>query len=186
MRIAIDIDDTLTDSFSYFIPFIAEYFHADPAYLEEHGISYCTLPASWKERELDFCRAYFDQVVEDTPFKPDAAAYVQRLYSLGHQIVIITGRNAEMYKDPDRTTRRELEKGGVPYHKLICTLDKADACVREKIDWFLDDSVANCTAVSERGIPVLLFTSRWNEGDAAPFRRAASWKEAFEILTGEA
>lgn len=29
MNIAIDIDDTLTESFDYFLPFVAEYFGAD-------------------------------------------------------------------------------------------------------------------------------------------------------------
>ena len=29
MNIAIDIDDTLTDSFDYFQPFVAEYFGAE-------------------------------------------------------------------------------------------------------------------------------------------------------------
>lgn len=29
MNIGIDIDDTLTDSFDYFMPFVAEYFHVN-------------------------------------------------------------------------------------------------------------------------------------------------------------
>lgn len=29
MNIAVDIDDTLTNSFEYFMPFVAEYFGAD-------------------------------------------------------------------------------------------------------------------------------------------------------------
>ena len=30
MNIAIDIDDTLTESFDYFLPYVAEYFDVDP------------------------------------------------------------------------------------------------------------------------------------------------------------
>lgn len=37
MHIAIDIDDTLTNSFDYFIPFAAEYFGAEESDLRRRG-----------------------------------------------------------------------------------------------------------------------------------------------------
>ena len=73
MNIAVDIDDTLTDSFDYFLPFVAAYFGAPEAELREKNISYGNLPEAWKSRELDFCRACYDRTAVDTPFKPDAA-----------------------------------------------------------------------------------------------------------------
>lgn len=73
MNIAVDIDDTLTDSFDYFLPFVAEYFGAEEEELRQKNISYSNLPEEWNRREADFGKAYFDRVVADTPFKPDAA-----------------------------------------------------------------------------------------------------------------
>lgn len=188
MNIAVDIDDTLTNSFDYFIPFVAEYFGVSVDYCEKNAISYSTLPAEWKERELGFCKRYFDRVVADTPFKRDAAETVRKLRADGHKIVIITGRNDSMYSDPYSTTRKELENGGIAYDRLICTLDKATACKQEKIDLLIDDSVANCAAVSQAGIDAILFTSRGNEKADAPFRRVNSWRELYAALTanGEA
>lgn len=186
MKLAIDIDDTLADTFDYMIPFVAEFFHADPAELDARGISYCTLPDGWREREIAFCRSCYDQVVEDTPFKPDAAEYVRRLHDLGHEIVILTARTTDLYTDPEETTRRELAKHNIVYDHLICAVDKAAACRREGVELLIDDSVENCRAVSESGVPVLLFTSRWNRAEEIPFRRAASWREVFELLTSPA
>ena len=37
MNIAVDIDDTLTNSFEYFMPFVAEYFGADYEELGSRG-----------------------------------------------------------------------------------------------------------------------------------------------------
>ena len=37
MQIAMDIDDTLTNSFDYFIPFAAEYFGAEESDLRRRG-----------------------------------------------------------------------------------------------------------------------------------------------------
>lgn len=44
MNIAVDIDDTLTDSFAYLQPFVAAYFGADADELRRQGISYSNLP----------------------------------------------------------------------------------------------------------------------------------------------
>lgn len=71
MNIAIDIDDTLTESFSYFIPFVAEYFHISKEELQKDNISYNTFPDEWKKEELQFCKKYYDKVVPDIlPGKP--------------------------------------------------------------------------------------------------------------------
>ena len=52
MNIAIDIDDTLTESFDYFLPFVAEYFGAEEEELRDKNISYSTLPDQWKKDEI--------------------------------------------------------------------------------------------------------------------------------------
>lgn len=182
MNIAIDIDDTLTNSFEYFIPFLAEYFNVSVEFCKKNNISYCTLPNEWKEKELEFCKRYFDNVVEHTPFKPDAARIVQKLHKMGHKIIIITGRNENMYTNPYFTTQRELANGGIVYDKLICTLDKTTACMDEKVDIFIDDSIANCSGVSQKGVKTILFTSKWNDKSIVPFQRVQSWEELYALI----
>lgn len=180
MNIAIDIDDTLTDSFDYFLPFVAEYFGADENELRSKGISYSTLPEAWKIDEIGFCKTYFDHVVVDTPFKPDAAVGVRRLRERGHRIVIITGRTADFYTDPYKTTEEELAKGGIVYDKLICTLDKAGACLAEDISVLIDDLPANCAAVAKSGIVAIVFNSKGNQNMKTEFPRVSDWSEAVE------
>ncbi len=178
MNIAIDIDDTLTESFDYFQPFVAEYFGVDAEEVRRRNISYGNLPMEWKERELDFCRAYYDRVVADTPFKSDAHRGVERLREMGHRIVIITARTADFYTDPYLTTREELTKGGIIYDKLICTLDKGTACAEEQIAVLVDDSPANCAAAAARGVSAILFTSKANRDMETDFPRVSNWTEA--------
>ena len=73
MNIAIDIDDTLTESFDYFLPYVAEYFDVDEETLRKQNISYSNLPKEWKKDEIGFCRAFYDRIVPGSPFKQDAA-----------------------------------------------------------------------------------------------------------------
>lgn len=177
MNIAIDIDDTLTESFSYFQPYVAEFFQTELQELAEKGISYSNLPPAWKAEEIRFCRTYYDRVAADTPFKEGASRAVKRLRELGHRILVITARSTELYTDPYRTTREELAKGDIPYDALICTFDKAEACRKEGVSLLIDDHPANCAAAAKQGIQTLLFSSPANQEEKA-FARVENWEEA--------
>ena len=183
MNIAIDIDDTLTNSFAYFQPFVAEYFGADLTELINHNISYSNLPDKWKKDELGFCKAYYDHVVVDTPFKEDAAWGVRRLRELGHKIIIITARTNSFYTNPYKTTEEELAKGNIVYDKLICTLDKAEACLREDVSVLIDDSPANCISATNQGIQAILFESKANQNVSSDFCRVSDWKSLVEMIS---
>lgn len=182
MRIAIDIDDTLTESFAYFQPYVAEYFGADAAELRRQNISYSNLPDAWKQDEVGFCKAYYDRIVPDTPFKPDAARAIQTLKERGHSILILTGRTTAFYTDPYQTTAEELKRGGIAYDKLICTLDKGRACAGEQIDLLIDDLPSNCDDAVKHGIAVILFTSPANRDVPTRHPRASSWNEVLELV----
>ena len=56
MNIGIDIDDTITDTFDYLMPYIAEYFDVDIEYLKNNNISYSNLPEKWKKDEINFAK----------------------------------------------------------------------------------------------------------------------------------
>ena len=58
MNIAIDIDDTLAQTFEYFVPFVAEYFGVDESELWERNISGDNLPYPGEKKLFDFCRLY--------------------------------------------------------------------------------------------------------------------------------
>ena len=182
MNIAIDIDDTLAESFDYFQPCVAEYFGVNIEDLRQKNISYGNLPDEWKKDELNFCKTYYDRLAADTPFKPDAAWGVQKLKEMGHRIIIITGRSTDFYTDPYKTTKEELQKGGIAYDKLICTLDKGRACTEENISLLIDDLPANCDAAAKLGIPVIVFTSKANQNTKVDYPRVTNWKSVVDYI----
>lgn len=185
MNIGIDIDDTIMDTFDYLMPYIAEYFDADIDELKNKNISYSNLPEEWKAREIGFCKKYYDTVVPATPIKPNAVHYIKRLKELGHSIFIITARDNRLYTDAYKTTREQLNANGVVYDKLICTFDKAQACMEEKIGLFIDDSIGNCKKVQSAGISVVLFNSKSNVSVDTDLDRVDSWEELYEWIKGK-
>lgn len=182
MNLAFDIDDTITDTFDYFIPFVAEYCRVSEDDLREHEISYNNVPADWGMELVPFAKVYFDSKVPDTPGKKEAAQVLRELKDAGHRIVIITKRDNEMYTDCYETTRKELQNLGVPYDKLICTMDKKTACMEEQIDLFFDDSISNAEAVKNAGIPAYVFTSPVNRDRKTDLPRVLDWQEVREVI----
>lgn len=184
MKIAIDIDDTLTDSYDYFQPHVAQFFGKDPSLLKARRISYANIPPEWG-KEVDFAHAFYDRLVPSTPFKAGAAEGMKALKAWGHELVIITGRTKDFYLDPYATTREELQRGGIVYDKLICTLEKADACRREGITLLVDDMPHNCRRAEEVGVSALLFASPMNQGNRQGLQAVTSWPDLLEqIRTG--
>lgn len=182
MNIAIDIDDTLTDTFEYLMPFVAEFYEKDLEELQRNNISYSNIPMEWRRYEWDFEKSYYDKVVVRTPFKKEAARYVNLLHKMGHKIVIITGRTKSFYTDPYATTEEELKNGNIVYDKLICTLDKNQACLDEQIDVMIDDLISNCDSVASVKITPILFNSQANMHLNAEYVRVNQWNDVIEIL----
>lgn len=182
MNIAIDIDDTLTDSFEYLMPFVVEYYGKELKELQRNNISYSNIPVEWRAYEWDFEKSYYDKVVVRTPFKKDAAKYVRLLQQMGHRIVIITGRTKAFYTDPYAITAEELKNGNIVYDKLICTLNKKQACLEERIDVIIDDLVSNCDSASCEGITPVLFTSQANMDWNTEYVRVNQWADVVETM----
>ena len=107
---------------------------------------------------------------------------MEELRRRGHKIILITARSTEFYTDPYGTTRTELEKGGIVYDKLVCTMDKGTACREEKADLLFDDSLGNCAAAAAQGVTAVVFTSKSNRDAQTSYPRVANWKEAVAFV----
>lgn len=182
MRIGIDIDDTMADTFDYLMPHIAEFFKIDINYLKDNNISYSNLPKEMKEREFEFAKKYYDNVIPKTPFKHKVAECINKIKALGNEIIIITARDKRLYTDEYKTTIKELKDNNINYDKIICDFDKAKVCKNEKIDLFIDDSIENCSKVNKLGITTLLFNSKSNIRVETKLTRVNNWEEIYEKI----
>lgn len=181
LTIGIDIDDTITNTFDYLMPAVAEFFNMDLNYLKENNISYTSLTPQMKEQELEFARANFDKLIPNTPIKPDAAEYIRKIRKLGHKVIIITARNSLFYTDPYKTSSEYLTKNNVQFDELICTFDKAGICKEQNVDIFIDDSINQCNKVKEAGIKTLLFASKINISNEE-HQKVYSWQDVYHYI----
>ena len=181
LTIGIDIDDTITNTFDYLMPAVADFYKMDLNYLKENKISYTSLTPKMKEQELEFARTYFDKLIPNTPVKVDAAEYIRKIKKSGHKIIIITARNHLFYEDPYKTSTEYLTKNNIHFDELYCTFDKAGMCKEQQVDIFIDDSINQCDKVKQAGIKTLLFNSQINEHNQE-HTRVYTWEDVYNYI----
>ena len=182
MRIGIDIDDTLADSWNTFKPYYAKLFKVDMDNLNKSMPYYSSVKDNYTLDEyFKLIKPIYDEVTPIVPIKKDAKEVINKLHELGHKIIFITARG-EGYTDSYKLTKDYLEQNRIYYDKIIVnTRDKAQACVNENIELFIDDSYKHCLAVANKGIEVLMMNAAYNT-EYKEFKRVNNWQEIYEYI----
>lgn len=183
MRIGIDVDDTITNSYKDIIKEISRYYHKDFNELLSRKMTYHDF---FENDEFPNYNAFaferYKHIVDKVEIKDNAVKIINKLHDDGNEIVIITARHYGEYDDPYTLTFNYLFNHQVKFDKIIVNkMDKAQVCVDEKIDLFIDDSVENCRKVKDVGIKVLLFDALFNQ-DNNEFKRVHDWEDVYDII----
>ena len=183
MRIGIDVDDTITNSYESVIKEVADYYHKDFNELLCRKMSYTDF---FENEEFPNYNAFvferYKHIIDKPSIKENAVNVINKLHSEGHEIIFITARHYGEYDDPYGITLKYLQKHEIEFDKIIVNkLDKGIVCKEENIDLFIDDSVGNCKKVKDAGINVLLFDAPFNK-ENTEFRRVDNWKEVYNII----
>lgn len=182
MRIGIDIDDTITDSWIYLIPHFTELYGIPAEELIKSFPYYRSVEHLITKEEYFYnLRSLADKYMMDVPLKPGALEYLTKLHEEGNELIFITARGIE-YDNPYRITKNYLRKMHIPYNKIIVSAhDKSISCRDEKIDIFIDDSLVHCQEVADAGFKTLLFVNPYNAHNET-FHHINSWEEAYHYI----
>lgn len=181
MRIGIDIDDTITNSWEYLKPIYEQEFNVK---IDEDSLPYYNAIKTKVNLTFDeFAEKLnkYDYLKLDIPIKEDAVTVINKLKEEGHTIIFITARG-KTYQDPYKLTKEYLEKFNIPYDKIVLEAwDKSLSCIEEQIDLFIDDSPKHCEEVSEVGIDTLLMGTNYNK-DYNKYVRVKNWHEVYDYI----
>lgn len=181
MRIGIDIDDTITNTCEFMMKYVSDYFGLSEEYLVKNNIYYFNLPEELNNKK-DFYLSTLEKNLLNIPLKEKAREVLNKLHEEGNEIIFITRRNKDEYREPVLSTKKQLDFYGIKYNKLICTKDKKKACLDEKIDIFIDDSMKNLNNVKDVVKKIYLFTSPYNKNFDISFKRVDNWLQVYELL----
>ena len=182
MRIGVDIDDTITDTWDKLLPFYSGWFDISLNKLKNSLPYYesikdrYTIDEYFKEVSI-----LYDNVVPYVSVKRNAREVLYKLHSLGHEIVIISARG-KGYTDAYSLTRDYLRRNDIYYDKIILDVDDKDrVCLEEKIDLFIDDSYKHCISVKNVGIDVLMFDTNYNKKQTG-IRHVNDWLDIYNYV----
>ena len=115
MRIAIDVDDTITNSYDVIFDLLGKVYNKDSDKLKADGVTYYDVMAdNVNFPDYDkFTANNFDAIMPNVPLKKDAKEVINKLHEEGHQIIIMTARSDKEYSNPYVITYLYLVKNDI-------------------------------------------------------------------------
>ena len=185
MKIAIDLDDTITNSSDVFVKYAKQYNKIE-------GIEYKIntneldqkLAFGWNDKnKKEFKEEYLPKVIMEAVPNENTIKVLKKIQNSGNQIIIMTARNNKEIKNVEELTKKWLKDNKIPYDELLINCqDKGKACSKYKVEVFIDDNINNCISVYDKlKIPVFLYSTRYNKSEKAiGVYRISNWEELSE------
>ena len=197
MKIGIDIDDTISDTFNALFPYAQKYtievLGRSGKLNQSQAVThmYTKTMHNWSEEEdNNFLDMYYEKFVKEVKIKPLAKEYLEKL-AKENEIYLITARFPGRFANIEDLTKEWLKENNVPYNKLVFNAqDKVSIAKKLGLDLFIDDSYTNCKLMAENGIKTLIMDSKVNSSlSINNVTRVYSWPHAYQeyekILKGE-
>ena len=143
MKIAIDVDNTITDTFSKMVEYCEIYnkniLKKD---IKRNGVGSSQKMYNWTDKEqVNFAITYFPLYALELELKEHSKEIINKLNE-NHEIYILTARTENL--DPKITgiTKKYLDNKKIKYKYLITDcLDKTKYCKENKKDILIEDSL---------------------------------------------
>lgn len=180
MRIGIDIDDVITETYQSIKNYIDEY--------DKNGeLSNYMEDVMRGDNSNPIVKKFFDEnctaIFGNAKMKDHANEVIQRLLENGHEVYIISSRGEIRFKGSEDLTLNYFRANNIPYTKILWnSFDKATICRDNNIDIMVDDSAKHCIAVQKQGIKSILFTSEVNKSIDVTIPRVNNWLELEQML----
>ena len=122
MNIGIDIDDTISNTFETFLPYMKKFVEQDLNrklnlnlsskvdyynIIEKYGISY--------EEARKFWEDYYALILETVKPKKSSVEVINTLKEKGHKVILITARFDDEIVDAEAITKKWLEANNINY-----------------------------------------------------------------------
>ncbi len=183
-KIAIDIDDTITNSSKVIRKYAMLY---QDKYTNDKILTKKldeVLRGIFNDDAIkEFFKEYACEMANKCKIKFNAKKVINKLHKQGHQIYIVTARSDNYYIDSYNFCKNYLDKKKIKYDKLITSqLYKVKVCQEESIDIMIDDAVDTCDSLNNVGIKAFLYNSKLNKNKKTISTRVNSWNEVYKQI----
>ena len=179
MKIAIDIDDTLTNTKEHQIKLWKEYYNNNP----KKGFSE-ELPHDINEFDADeyigiFWDTYREELSFNSTYKKDVSTIVDKLIKDGHELCIVTSRPDDKYKNLKERIAKALKENNIHIDTIHTDArDKGLYCKEHNFDLLIDDNTRQIQSAKNNGLKGILF----NEINDYNGLQTNNWKDLYNII----
>lgn len=191
MRIGIDMDDTIADTYEVAFAYAQKYTINELGrsgkienFKAEHHF-YLKNMHHWNdEEEMNFFKLYYEEMIRQIKPFTFAVETIGKLKEEGNQIILITARWPAGNFDERQVTLDWLKENHIPYDEIVLDAEnKAKVALERKLDVFIDDSFKNCTEVANAGIKTYIMNTRTNQGlEDKNITRVFSWPDILDKI----
>ena len=179
MKIAIDIDDTLTNTKENQIKLWKEFYNKNPKenYSEE-------LPHNINEFDAGeyiglFWDTYREQLSFNSTYKKDTSIIIDKLKEEGHELCIVTSRPDDRYENLKEKIAIALKEHNIHIETIHTNArDKGTYCKDHNFDLLIDDSIKQIQSAKNNGLKTILF----NEIKDYEGLQTNNWKDLYNII----
>lgn len=169
ITIGIDIDDTIVQTNKKALEIIKREEYEDVDYYE-------------KLSDLSgFINKHFIELVKTSPLFDKSKEVITELKNMGFRIVLISSRAFQEGADTEEDTINYLSENGIIYDVILLRRpNKVEACIQEKVDYFIDDKEKTLDTLAEIGIECIKMQSI--DKSASKYFSVNSWNEILEYF----
>lgn len=187
MIIGIDIDNVISDLDKTFLEeFLKEDKNKRNTGIVNPNAKHMTEGMfDWTQNEIDdFLVNNMDRMSMNFELIPQSKYYIDKLKDNGNKIIIITGRDKRLFKNPKEVTKEWLEKNNIYYDELVFkkSPNKIEECKNYKVDIMLDDLAINVKKLRENNINAYLVKTRYNENYSLNMPMLLNWEDIYNFI----
>ena len=164
MRIGIDFDDTLTDSFAIYKKYFDIWEEKDNFKDIDH-----LLTGDWNR----FFDKYWDQIYKEVEFYPEVKECLNILHNMGHTLVLMSAR----FGPCTNYAIKQIKEANLPIFEYYFTGPfKSDDCKKHDIDLMIDDSERVITELKANHIKCL------KKGKSRKYKHYDTWYDIIDYI----
>jgi FMN phosphatase YigB (HAD superfamily) len=179
MKIAIDIDDTLTNTRENQLKLWKEYItnNPNPNYTEE-------LPHNINEFDAgeyidEFWKINRYHLSFESTYKQDTSTIIDQLRKDGHTVCVVTSRPDSGYDDLKGRITKALKENNINIDELHTDArDKGSYCKEHNFDLLVDDNIKQIESAKSYGLQAILF----NKDNSYNGLQTTTWNELYNII----
>ena len=173
MRIGVDVDNTITNTFEYLLELKKKY--NNDLVDDYHNWDTDTRNA--------FLEKYLKEIWENCTVKENCKNVIDKLRNDGHKIIIASYRQNIYGINSLELLKTYLNKNNIVVDEIYTGITKkGEFCKKHLIDLYIDDKLENLKDINNNSIDVIQFYNPFEK--VGKYKVVKSWDELYKMVKG--